>query len=169
MSDTNQKTNEKKWSSSTKEEQENIYANYQAQGQYCTEIIKSMADKLFSWFFILNTGGLLGVMTLISATISKHDICSLYLVILLGMIFFTGIICSVIAVIYEQHRFIKKGEQLENNFDKLQNDQLTIAEFTKRSFSTYSSKKIWRLEKASFICFSIGFLFSCYIVINVFT
>lgn len=150
----------KQWSQLSSEGKKSLYAVYQECGRYYTDIICSLSDKIFNLLFVLNSGGLIGIITILSSFIDKPNHQKLLtLCTWLGTFFFIGLIFIIIAIILEHYRFSKKGELLNKNFNLLQTDKMTVIDFQKNlSLETISQNTVWFFELLSIFMFTLGLL-----------
>lgn len=138
------------------DEKNNLYSIYQAYGEHFTSITRAMSDILFNWLFILNTGGLVAVITIFT---SACDNLSLNKLFFMALCFLLGLVFIYIAARFEKTRFEKKIQALDNNYDLLKADQITVGSYCERiseETCPYYGYIISFIEILSFISFLGG-------------
>ncbi len=149
--------NTKKWNDLSQDLISNLYETYSGHGKYFGSISRAMSDILFNWLFILNSGGLIGVVT-IFASANKSALIDLSP--RMAFWFALGLFLIYIAAQFEKRRFDKKGKALDDAFDLLKIGSITVGEYSRRiSSDTFPwGWLITTIEIFSFISFLLGVL-----------
>ena len=143
---------------------EEVAECYRIQGEYYTDIVSNMSDKIFNWAFTLNTGGLLATITFMGAVIKQKDRADSFFIILI-ILFGLGIFAILISVFLERRRFERKGKLLDNNCEKFKRGKLNSEEFISRIYETPEGLNnltlcVNFLTAISYILFSLGVIIS---------
>ncbi len=120
------------------------------------DTVNSYSSMLYQWYFILNSGGLIGTITLLSFKLGKFYIplCASLLII-----FFLGIVSIVAANILEAKWFKKSASKIDENYNLFTTDQITKKElFELMDEDVQSYKWITICEWLSPALFSFGFI-----------
>jgi hypothetical protein len=117
----------KKWDQLITEEKENIVFHYRENGKFQTAVVSKMSDILFNWLFILNSGGLLSIVTIFASSNNKLNL--IILCLLVGSCFIVGLLLISLAALLEHYRHKKNGELLDQMFDSIQNGEITVGNY----------------------------------------
>src|SRR5579872_5901405 len=124
MISSNGEEHSRRWNDLNRDQQIDLRSAYREHGKYFTNITRSMSDTIVNWLFILNSGGLLSVVTIFASSNNKQNLVKLSWH--MGLCFALGIMFIFFASQLEHYRFNKKGKDLDNNFDLLRTNNITI-------------------------------------------
>ncbi|HVY53954.1 MAG TPA: hypothetical protein VHA13_05485 [Gammaproteobacteria bacterium] len=149
--------NNEKWSDLPESDKKEIVWSYRSHGDYFNNKSRTISDLLYNWLFILNSGGLVSLVTLLT---SKFKECKAFKLGMMhmGISFIAGLILIYIATKLSKWQTHKKGENLDKDFLLLTNDQISLAEFEKRIYSDIFPRDflITIIEFLSLTVFIIG-------------
>lgn len=130
-----------------------IKAQYRGYGRHYTDIVKEMSGRLFSWIFILNTGG---VAVVAPYLIYKNN----PLLFIPIIIFAIGIILIFCAVKCEHIRFANKGAKLDELFYDLFRGHIALEHYRKSipPKVDFYDKATPFLENLSLVFFLLGLI-----------
>lgn len=165
MIDNNKNFNNMTWGQLPLEFRQYMFSYYKDCRESCTNVIRMASDILWNWLFILNSGGLLSVITIFSSSKDQHKLMALCFN--MGLCFVCGLFCIYIAVQLEHYRFTKKSNLLDKSFASFQDGKCTLQEFLNNINETaVSTWLITICEIASFIFFVFGLIFGFTIEVN---
>lgn len=120
------------------------------------EISNQYNFKFYDWCFLLNAGGLIGTITLV--TVKSKDPNYLVLCVVMAIIFAAGIGLIIWANLTERERFKKESERIKSIYEnELKKDQVVRENFVKSINSdTYDVGKTKIIESLSVTFFVIG-------------
>ncbi len=150
---------DRKWEKLSSSEKTELVNYYRLNGKFYTTIVSAMSDILFKWVFILNSGGLIAVTTILASAFpnKNQQIMIIQYCLRMGVSFVVGLILIYIAVQIEHWRFRKKGSELDNLFDDLQNSKLTVEMFyIKTSDKVGYGRIVTLFELLGFYAFCTG-------------
>ncbi len=147
---------DKKWSELAKCEKFDLESQNNKLIEYKKSIANQYNFKLYEWFFLLNAGGLIGTITLI--TIKTKDPNYIILCVLMAASFIFGIMFIIWANLTERERFRCESERIKSVFENdLIQDKVSRRYFLKSinlDQNKVSTTKI--IETLSIIFFIIG-------------
>lgn len=144
------------WSDLSDKEREQAFFLYRSHGKYITEILRTASDTIWNWYFYLNSGGLIGSITLLS--FKPDDIFFVSMCSILTILFLLGVVSIIYAVHLEKIRFMKHGNMQDQLITNLQRENIGIKDFYDGldSKTEIPENKIARFEKLSLYFFISG-------------
>jgi len=126
--------NNEKWNTLSESDKNEIILSYRSHGNYFNNKSRTLSDLLYNWLFILNSGGLVSVVTLITSKCTEFK-SSILAMMFMGISFIAGLILIYIATKFSKWQTNKKGGNLDKDFLLLTKGQIGPAEFEKRTYS----------------------------------
>ncbi|MBI2790388.1 MAG: hypothetical protein HYX61_00400 [Gammaproteobacteria bacterium] len=148
------KSNEDKfYSKMSRIEKKEIEEIVWATKSHNTDTINSYNYILYKWYFILNAGGLVGIVTLLSLSSKDNQIIGLCVILI--VIFFLGILSIITANNLEITRFEKDSENIMAEFDAFKKDKSSdsylLEKINKDSYPAHLATKFEYLSLGFFI------------------
>jgi len=161
MSD-NKKTFQKLAGELSQREFNEVFRIYQGHSKHAVGIYTKNNEILINWLFILNTGGIISVL-------SNLKINSLmFSFILFGsLIFFIlAVIALFISLNVEKNKFETKGAWIDEMFETFQNGEITAEHFFDELANWKGTQWPWYLEIISLACFAIGVILGLWALVS---
>lgn len=142
------------WSSLNTPEQNDINQKYTGHGQYLNTKLQALSDLVFNWLFILNSGGLVSVVTLYTSNCNKADINNMFYA------FIAGIVLIYIATKLSQLQSYRKGKSLDKVFVELTLNKINIGEYENKIYEEIfpCDLLIFLIEALSLLSFIAGLI-----------
>ncbi|STX84922.1 Uncharacterised protein [Legionella donaldsonii] len=109
--------------------QSQLHQIYKGISEYYTKNIKSSHNLIINWLFLLNTGSIVGVISLISS--DRTNLKTLYPSLFLWCL---GIICIFISVKLHRHKSTVNARRLDMFFEELQDLKISGSTFLKKIY-----------------------------------
>jgi len=142
---------DKIWKDLDHREQENIDKIVSHIKENDCKIINSYNDLLYKWYFLLNAGGLIGTLTLLTLNSELNHITVLCIVLI--TFFLLGIMSIITATKLEINRFDEDTNDIKREFEQFKKNKMKQSYFLEKIRGENHSTDLAR----HFECFSLAF------------
>ena len=138
---------------------------YMKHGEFYNCKSRALSDLVYNWLFILNSGGLVSVVTMLTTGYAKSNHISVIwmhisLIAWMGVSFIAGILFIFSASQLSRWQTDKRGELLDRNFTLLTSGTMTVGAYENAIYAEIFPCELLMnfVELLSIFCFVIGFI-----------